>query len=153
MVEPQITEEQLKTLHPLAGDVVVVFDRAGAKPDFVLNQIQLEELWQGLHGLFEAQELRDAVRSLLGIAHSFEQQGFNPLASQLFEVLRQKPLLDALDEVNAAREAESRDAVANSSKKFDSFQDKTTQRSAPQVGDDRPDGTLSIDKLSFPKRL
>ncbi|MEL7371500.1 MAG: hypothetical protein AAFN74_21435 [Myxococcota bacterium] len=153
MAEQQISEEQLKTLHPLAADVVAAFDEAGSKPQFALNNAQLGELREALSGLYETESLRDAVRSLLGIAHGFEQQGVITAATQLFELLREKPLLDALDEVNAAREQSSRDAVADSSKKFDDFQDKADGPAAPKVGDERPEGTLSIDKLSFPKRL
>lgn len=153
MADPEITEEQLQTLHPLAADVVVVFDQAGAPSSFALTDDQLGELRTGITSLFEHHELRDAVRSLLGIAHGFEQQGVPTAAHQLFELLREPALLAALDQINAARESASRDAVADSSDKFKNFQDRSTARDAPKVGDERPDGTLSIDKLSFPKRL
>ena len=153
MTEPEITEEQLQTLHPLAAGLIAVFEEAGAKPTFAFDETHLGIVAEGLTALYENQELRDATRSLLGVAHGFEQQGMNRPAQQMFELLRQKPLLDALDRINAARDAENRDAVAASSDKFTSFQDSTTQRSAPKVGEERPDGTLSIDKLGFPKRL
>lgn len=153
MADPENTADEMNTLHPLAADVVAVFEQSAANPKFVFNDAHLFKLSEGLAGLFESQALAAAVSSLLGVARGFERQGLHRPAKQLFDLLAEKPLLDALDQVDAAREAATRDAVAESSEKFKNFRGDTTQRSAPRVGEQRPDGTLSLDKLSFPKRL
>ena len=153
MADPEMTEATLNALHPLAVDALAVFDKSGADPKFQFTNGHMADLRQGLEALFETEPLRDAVRSLLGIAHGFQQQGIEHPARQLFDLLAEPGLLEALDRVNATLESESREAVADSSKKFKDFQDRAAPSAAPKVGEERPEGTLSLDKLRFPKRL
>lgn len=153
MVNPEVTQEVVDRVHPLAGALVIALDERGYGPDLTLSEEDVSEVREGLVELYGQQELRDAVRGLLNLGAFLQEQGAEQASTALYDVLAEQPLLDALDALNAERQEQAAEDVAKSSDALRKFAGADTQKKAPQVGEKKPDGALSLDQLKFPKRL
>lgn len=152
-VNAELTQEVIDRVHPLAAAAVLVLDERGGE-NLVFADEELGELRAGLEQIYGEPQLRDAVRGLLNLgAHLHETGG--PIGSkQLLDMLAEAPLLAALDALNAERHETTSEEVAKTSEAFGTFSaGKKAEKNAPKVGEQKPEGALSIDQLKFPKRL
>lgn len=147
------TEPDLDNIHPLVAATILALDERGGGESLAITQEDVDELRTGLEAIYAAAELRDAVRGLLNLGAHLQETGDYAGSKILLDMLAEQPLLDALDALNAELQDEKNAAVAKSSQDFNQFAGKDIEKKAPQVGDKKPDGALSIDQLKFPKRL
>lgn len=152
-VNAELTQEDIDRVHPLAAAAVLVLDeRAGEA--IILAEEEIAELRTGLEQLYKEPELRDAVRGLLNLGAHLHETGSPVGSKQLLDMLAEAPLLAALDALNAERHEEKSEEVAKTSEAFETFAaGQKAEKNAPKVGEQKPEGALSIDQLKFPKRL
>ena len=149
----EITDQDLEHVHPLVAATILALDERSDGEQLELTAEDVDEIRGGLEAIYGESELRDAVRGFLNLGAHLQETGDREGSSALLDMLAEKPLLDALDALNDERQAEKSEAVAKSSQAFNEFADKAEGKKAPQVGEKKPDGSLSLDQLKFPKRL
>ncbi|MBK6684165.1 MAG: hypothetical protein IPG45_06810 [Deltaproteobacteria bacterium] len=145
----KITEEQLGQLHPIALAIVLRCDEHGQDPKLSLEPEEVVALRESLEAIYGTEELRHAVKNLLALGGVLGQQGCPAISTQILDLLAEEKLLTALDEINDIRER----AAEQNSSQFSEFTGKQAPKQAPKPGEQRPEGTLTLDGLKFPKRL
>ncbi len=148
----ELTQEDIDRIHPLAGAALIIVDERGGE-DLVFEEGEMAAMREGLEEIYGSEDLRLAVRGLLNLGAHLQETNPGPASKQLLDMLAEPPLLAALDGINATRQESKSDAVAKNSEAFGAFAGDRTEKVAPKIGDEKPDGALSIDQLKFPKRL
>lgn len=151
-VNAELTQEDIDRIHPLVGAALIVVDERGAE-DLAFDEGEMAGLREGLEEIYGTEGLRLAVRGLLNLGAHLHETNAGPASKQLLDMLAEAPLIAALDGINATRHETSSEEVAKTSQAFDAFADQKNEKVAPKVGEEKPDGALSIDQLKFPKRL
>ena len=150
----EITHEDIANIHPVAAAVLAVLDERDDHANMAFTPREILEINDALRDLYGQAELRDAVRCLLNLGAHLQETGSSTAGQQLLDMLAAQELLDALDAVNDQRHEASSEKVAKASVTFGIFSSgRSTKPRAPRFDEGRPVGTLSLDNLSFRRRL
>lgn len=141
-------------LHPI-GDVIAAVLEDGPDDCPLLRPEGIEYIRRALDEyLDKGPELLGAVDCVLTAAHMLEvEKSAEAAAVALVALVDRDLVIDALVEINNAREAARAQAVAERADKFKQFTAAPTERKAPSNESAEPDGALKLDRFNFPKRL
>ena len=161
MNEPSPHSEEIEIVqiedHPIV-DVAIDLLSAGQRPDLgmVLTPEAAESLREILGSLVGSTELMLAVDALTRLAKSLDDSGSPYAAASLLGLVDEDAVINALAEiVSFARELALSEADPMTlGEGFGRFSGKSSLRALPaREHESRPEGALSIDALSFPRRI
>lgn len=100
----------------------------------------------------------DPKVELLHVAQSFaayavtlrDQHNSGRLAEQIFECIGNEDIVANLEKLAVSADPEKVQQVAQ---RFTDFTGSKTEKKAPKVGEAKPEGSIDINKLNFPKRM
>lgn len=154
MSAQEFSEEQLANVHPFAMWVIDQLELRKGSPDDVFTDEDTLELAKGLEGLLGREELRHAVVSLLNLAATLEANGSVKTARAMYDLMQREQILDALKKLNGVRDDENEDKKAEGKKAFERLSGKKDGLAKPaKVGEERPEDSVTLDGLKFPRRL
>jgi hypothetical protein len=97
----------------------------------------------------EADELVHACHTLAAFA--IGQKPSSPtMAAQVLELLELANVQEALKKFSVSADPEK---VKQMAEKFGNFAGTDSQKKAPKVGEEKPEGAVDLNALNFPKRL
>ncbi len=141
-------------LHPI-GDVIAAVLEDGPNDCPLLRPEGIEYIRKALDEyLDKGPELLAVVDCVLTAAHMLEvEKGAEAAAVALVALVDRDLVIDALVEINNAREAERALGRLGAPSAEQRFTAASTERKAPSNESAEPDGALKLDRFNFPKRL
>jgi hypothetical protein len=111
------------------------------------------EMAQFLHSLTEkedgGEELIHCVHTIAAFIHANRTES-PAMTAQVRELLDLPFVLDGLKKWSVSTDPEQVNRIAQ---KFGNFAGLDTQKKAPKIGDEKPEGAVDLNALNFPKRL
>jgi hypothetical protein len=96
-------------------------------------------------------ELLQVVESLGAFALvARDQCGSERLANQLFEIIGNDDVVNNLQKLSVSADPEKIQKIAE---RFGEFAGAKADKKAPKVGEAKPEGSIDINALNFPKRM
>ncbi len=139
----------VESVHPFVTMLFAGLERGGeeryAFPLDLANQV-----YSGLIEFEGEAELTMIIEQMLGLAIMMQQEFESPtVAAQIFAILEDDKVQNITRDIKALADP-NLDELGN---RFGSFAGNEIAKTAPKVGDEKPEGALSLDELNFPKRM
>jgi hypothetical protein len=154
--DPNEVPQEVLDLHPLVLVVAAEFQPGEGDEQFApLTEDKLIEVGAAiLHYVNED----DPQVELLHVAQSFaayalairDLHGSARLADQLLEVVSQDEVVNNLQKLTVSADPEKIQKIAA---RFGDFAGTRQELKAPKVGEAKPEGSIDINALKFPKRM
>jgi hypothetical protein len=148
--KPEDVPPEVEALHPMVVSLFSLLrtDEAGR---FFLPEPSVHDLYSALLQYEGDEELGHIVHGLTAMAVTMREQHDSPdLADQILLVLESDEVAKAIKRLSISGDPE---AVEEAAKRFAQFAGGSAALTAPRADAPRPEGTLTIDKLSFPRRM
>lgn len=153
MTEPTQDDElppEVANLHPF---IITLFGLLTPGKDgerFDLAEDHVHELYAGLLEYENDDELAHIVHGLTAMAIAMREELNSPsLSNQIVAILDDDKIGRMLTSLKVSQDPEALNAAA---KAFESFADRDAKK-APMANEPRPEGTVTLDGLKFPRRL
>jgi hypothetical protein len=141
--------EEVLALHPIAFQLVEVLTCGQGHEEFTLDPDLLPELHEGILE-YDGDELLHVAHSLSGFIAAMREQHNSPtLADHVMAVLESPEIAAKLQAVTRAVSLET---VEQRARSFGALLGKSGPV-APRHDDPKPEGSIRVEQLNFPKRL
>ena len=94
-------------------------------------------------------ELLHVVQSLAAWAYALRERSPR-LSEQVIDCIAQEEVANSCAKLKVSADPE---AVRETAEKFGNFSGQQADKTAPKVGEAKPEGSIDINKLNFPKRM
>jgi hypothetical protein len=142
---------EVAALHPFVLTAFSVLVPGTDGERFAFPEEQVHDLHSGLLQFDGEEELAHIVHGLTAMAVTMKDSLNSPsVANQLIAILEDEAVRKVLLKLKIAQDPEALNAAAMA---FESFAGSSGNKQAPMANEPRPEGTLTLDAMKFPKRL
>ena len=149
-------EDPRVLLHPLVTTIIEVLKERESPAGFEFAGEDIDVIREEITGTFgEDAVVHLLCSNLFRLAASFKEEFDAPIASQqIFDLLDEEAIVAELKAISE-RHGENEIINAREAGKAElaKFTDRDSEKKAPDVDAEKPEGAISIDDLDFPKRL
>jgi len=142
---------EVAALHPFVLQVCSVLVPGTDGERYWINEDDVHQIHAGLLDYEGDDELLHILHGLGAMATVMRDQLNSPsLSDQIMAILESEELQKAFLKVKISSDPE---ALAAAARSFTNFADKDGNKKAPMANEPRPEGTVTLDGLKFPRRL
>ena len=99
-------------------------------------------------------ELHEVVRTLISIYEWLkDDEGCPTAADALKATFKTDKVNNRIMAIEKEMQANEAEGATSKGSKFESFADRASDKKAPKVGEEAPEGSLKLGNLNFPKKL
>lgn len=149
--EAEDVPHEVQALHPIVLTAFSLLQPGEEGEEYMLPEPLVHDLHSGILQYAGDEELAHVVHSLTAMALTMRDQHNSPtLAAQLIAVLESDEVAQAVKALSIAADPEAVEAAAE---RFAAFAGRAQPKTAPRGDEPKPEGSITLDKINFPRRM